>query len=94
MISQSESARQLSVTSHRRKHAPWWRRLPVWFWQLVSGHDIFISYSRTDAFMYAEQLYGSLTRKHVNTFLDEAKLEAGSLLPRRIRRAARRSIIR
>lgn len=67
------------------------RRAAAGFWQLLVGHDVFISYSRSDAKPYARALRTKLGSCDV--FLDEQRLEPGSLLPRRVRRAVRGSSV-
>src|SRR4051794_26434221 len=56
-------------------------------WQVVAGHDVFLSYSRSDGLLYARELRRLLANRDV--FLDEQQLEPGSDLPGRVRRAAR-----
>ena len=63
----------------------------AWLSQLVVGHDLFISYSRSDAHDYVRALADQLAHPptRANVFLDERQLEPGAALPGRLRRAAR-----
>lgn len=67
------------------------RRAAAWLWQVVVGHDVFISYSRSDAAPYARALKAALVGRSV--FVDTQQLEPGSVLARRVGRAARTSSV-
>jgi hypothetical protein len=55
------------------------------------GHDLFISYSRADAGRYAKRLANQLAKKGLLCYIDQLDTHAGSDVPDKVLRAARRS---
>jgi len=81
------------LDSEAEPQVTWWRRLFALVGQLFVGHDVFISYSRTDASELARSLHVALVARKLTVFLDDGKLEAGAALSSRLERAARFSSV-
>jgi len=63
------------------------------FTRYLFGEDVFISYSRADALVYAAGIADRLSAKDFSCFLDQWGTPPGQELPRSLRRALRRSSV-